>query len=219
VAATVDGTPYALPPPEEIRHQVGEILQNPKFSLESPPNDWWEKIKHVLGSILDPVLSVLEALFQFSPVLYYLLVVVLAVLAGLLIFHIIYTIRRALQPRAALPLDLSPGAKVVFTPEEWEQRARLAIQQGDFLEAVRCLFQGSLQQLREVDRRRVGRGRTNREILRRFRETPVFEPLARFVETLDWKYYGHDPCTEADVRECLSAYEEIRQASRRALHA
>ncbi len=202
-----------LPPPDAIKHLAQEILHRSVYDL-GPTDDVPALLRAIrfLRKTFGPAFGWLQALFEFSPILGGL---VFALLVGTLIaltWHLIYSFRSALRA----PDEIQPGlaAPVNLTPAEIEQRARAAAKKGQFIEAVRLLFLASLMTLEAAQKRNVRRGTTNREYLKRFKNTPAFDPLFFLVETVDRKWYAGIPCTEEDYQESLRAYASIQQAAR-----
>jgi len=203
----------SLPPPDAIKHLAQEILHRSVYDL-GPTDDVPALLRAIrfLRKTFGPAFGWLQALFEYSPVLGGL---VFALLVGILIgliWHIIWSFRSALRA----PDEIRPGlaGPVHQTSAEIEQLARAAGKKGQFIEAVRLLFMASLMTLEAAQKRNVRRGTTNREYLKRFKDTPAFDPLFFLVETVDRKWYAGIPCTEADYQESLRAYATIQQAAR-----
>ena len=202
-----------LPPADAIKHLAQEILHRSTYDL-GPTDDVPALLRVIrfMRKTFGPAFEWLQTLFEYSPVLGGL---VMAALVGILIaltWHIVYSFRSALRA----PAEIQPGlaAPVNLTPAEIEQRARSAAKKGQFIEAVRLLFLASLMTLEAAQKRNVRRGTTNREYLKRFKNTPAFDPLFFLVETVDRKWYAGVPCTEDDYQESLRAYATIQQAAR-----
>jgi uncharacterized protein DUF4129 len=72
-----------------------------------------------------------------------------------------------------------------------------------------------LLRLETREKRRFRVGTTNREHLRRYRNSPIADPLRLLVDTLDLKWYGDAPCQPEDYATCREAHAQIRQFARR----
>jgi hypothetical protein len=100
---------------------------------------------------------------------------------------------------------------VEIDPEALVREAERAGRDGDYIGAIRLLFRAALRRMEVVEKRKLRPGATNRELLRRYRSTPLHESLERFVETIDTKWYGGATCLESDYSLCRSEHDRIRQ--------
>jgi hypothetical protein len=98
-----------------------------------------------------------------------------------------------------------------LTPETWEADAERLAADGEFTAAGRCLLRASLLRLAATRRRPPRPGATNREYLRRFRQTPAVEPLEALVEVVDWHWFSGRPCGADDYGRCAAAHRAIAQ--------
>lgn len=203
----------ALPPPDAIKHLAREIVHRATYDL-GPTDDVPVLLRFIrfLRSIFGPFVDWFQALATYSPMLAALVIATLVAILFALIAHIIYSFRSALRKPEEIQSRLAES--VNMTPAEYEQRARSAAKKGEFIEAVRLLFMASLMTLEAAQKRVVRRGTTNREYLKRFKNTPAFDPLAFLVETVDRSWYAGVPCTEQEYEESLRAYATIQQAAR-----
>ena len=210
-------SPHPLPSPDEIRRLAQEIVHRSSYDL-GPTGDDVPMIVRALRffkSIFGPFFGWFQTLWEVSPILAGLIMLVLMAVLVALIWHIVYSFRSAMRAPPQLKSNIHDDTHTL-TPAELEQRARLAGKSGDFIEAVRLLFLASLLSLETAQKRTVRRGTTNREYLQRFKHSPAFEPLFFFVDTLDRKWYAGAPCTESDYQESLRAYSSIQQTARAA---
>ena len=141
----------------------------------------------------------------------WLIVIALVVLCVALIAHIVYTFVVAIRGPIARGdrIYQSPGREV--DPDELEHLAERARVVGDYIGGVRLLFRAALRRIELFEKKKLRPGITNRELLRRYRSSPLAGPLARFVETIDLKWYGNIPCEQADYAACESEHDRIRQ--------
>ena len=90
-------------------------------------------------------------------------------------------------------------------------RMREPAEHADYIGAIRLLFRSALRRLELAERRKFRPGFTNRELLRRYRSSPLADSLARLVETIELKWYGNTPCEQADYVACRGAHDDICQ--------
>ena len=100
-----------------------------------------------------------------------------------------------------------------------ERQAAEAVSRGDYITAVRLLFAACLLWLELAEKRTVRAGTTNREHLRRHRDSPVFESLRLFVEIIETRWYGRGSCGLEEVEACRIAHAQIRDFAQEARHA
>lgn len=84
------------------------------------------------------------------------------------------------------------------------------------------LFRAALRRIELAEDKKLRVGITNRELLRRYRQSPLSEPLQLFVEMIDRKWYGGEACESADALHCRESYGQIQtltQGGPRALSA
>ena len=94
-------------------------------------------------------------------------------------------------------------------PVSLEEEADRAGSRGDYIGAIRLLFRAALRRIEVAEKKKLRPGSTNRELLRRYRSTPLFTPLERFVETIDNKWYGGGTCVEEDYLTCRGEHARI----------
>jgi len=203
--------PVPMGDPEKIRTVVRDVLADPDFKLEST-----ERIDYDfewLKNLFEPIGLFFDAIYAFSPVVYFLLLAVLFVALGAMMFHIVYSLKVAMQRRAGRSVA-GTGQQQPDNPDVWFKQAQEAYESGDFLLAIRLLLNASLLHLELTRRARFRRAATNREYLCRYRNTSVFPALAKLVEITDSRWYGGVDCSRGDVEDCFRAHDEIRDLSR-----
>lgn len=208
-SAAVSGLPEA----EVIRETAQEVIQRPEYRLE-PSVDTTPLLLRLFLQILEWILTPFKWLFEslegIPEPLRWVVVIALAVVLAVLVTHIVYTLF------AAMRLPQRKGAAkfgkqtAELSPEQLESEAETAVAREDYILAVRLLFRASMLRLQSKAKRRFRPGMTNREYLRRYRKTGVFEELQLFVDTIDVAWYGTSPCTADDYARCHSAHREIR---------
>lgn len=213
--------PAPLPPPDEIRRNAVEILRNPDYVLDNKQmeNGWYDALIGFFERLLRPVTEAFDSLFAFSPLLYYLMIVgMVAAMIGMAA-HIWISLQRAIRAKRGGGAFAPSDFERPLTAEDWERRAGEARERGDFIGAVRFLFQASLFLLWQARKERPPRGTTNRELLQRYRDTPVLPALQAFVQVIDWKWYSDQPCTPEDYESCALAHRHIRRLVGETPHA
>jgi hypothetical protein len=203
-----------LPDSETIRQTAEEVLGRPYYNLHPQADSGaslLDLIERVLRWILKPIEWLLEALGGLPLWLRWPIVLGLVVVLVLLIVHIVYTIMTSLRGpirKAALDALVPRQSR---DPALFERQAREAVARGDFITAIRLLFHACLLRLEQAERKVFRAGTTNREHLRGHRDSPVFEPLKLFVETIETRWYGRGECGPADYEACLAAHARISQ--------
>ena len=212
----------SLPDPEIIRRTAEEVIRRPAFQLDPQPESgttFLELLLRFLEWISTPFRWLSEALSGLPVWLRWPIVVGLATLVVVLVLHIIYTIVVAIRRPARRAGLAVIDARTQHDPTAIERQAAQEVARGDFIAAIRLLFRASLLRLDLAEKSKTRVGTTNREYLRRHQNSPVFEPLKLFVETIDAKWYGREVCGPEDHEACLTAHSRIRQLAKDALHA
>jgi hypothetical protein len=199
-------TPIASPP--VIRQTTHQVLQHPDYDLQSLEGmriawDW-------LADLLQPIFNFLDGLYGLSPVLFYAFVTVLVLVLAALVAHIVYSFKTAMRRKTQAAHYLEAEDAAGTRPETWEHRAQLALDAGEYLEAVRFILTATLLRLEQSRKGKLRRGATNREYLRRYQASPAYAPLSQIVEITDSRWYGGADCTRADVETCLHAHQQVQ---------
>jgi hypothetical protein len=202
----------SLPDPETVRDKAAEVLGRPEYRLEPLPDTGdlsLDRLIRFLEWIFTPFRWVFKSLEGLPDALRYLVVIALIVILVVLIVHLTMTFLIAVR-RDRPSRTLGAGEiRIVRDPLKFERDARSAAAAGDHLGAIRFLFRATLLRLEQAEERAFRAGVTNREVLRRHRETPVFAPLRLFVETIETRWYGCIDCGPADFAACEAAYLDI----------
>lgn len=208
-----------LPAPDAIREKISEVLARPDFQIDPVTTEQsWEWLKLfflIVRWILKPFVWLMELTEGLPMLLRWTIIVALLVVTVLLVWHITHTIVAAIRGPQRLPRLPESEEPSQRNPEIFEQRADEAARHGAWIDAIRLLFRATLLRLEAREKRRFRVGMTNREHLRRYRQSPIAEPFRQFVETLDLKWYGDEPCDRSDYDSCLEAHTTIRHFARR----
>lgn len=197
-----------------VRETAREVLSRPHFQSEptSSQGEALEFVMDLLRSLLWPLRALFGVLDNISPVLAWLVIGLLVLLLALLVAHIGRTFLIALdRRRPRLPVDMD-AAEQLRDPREIERLAADAEQQRDYSQAARLLLLATLLRLEQKQERRFRPGMTNREHLRRYRDTGIFEPLRFIVDLIDRTWYGDAVCMPEHVVQCRQSYAEICQS-------
>lgn len=211
----------AAPDAESIRRAAEDVLQRPEFQTRTP-TDVRPTIFLWLVERLKPVFDFLGNLFRItwdiSPVLAIGMITLLVILLVVLIGHIGYAFRHAIRKRTNSS-RLEPAATKHLDPRALESEAAEAAQRQDYIRAIRLLFRASLLRIEQAGKRNSRPGITNREYLRRYRDTAAYDALKLLVDTIDDKWYGYAVCDQGDYLRCLQANDVLRSATGGKLHA
>jgi len=210
-----------LPDPQHIRRTATEVVQGTDYHLESSEISgiWlYRWIEQIFRWLVAPFQRLFESIHAVSPVIAWLFIGLLILVLLVLVFHILYSIRNAVRMRAdGRPFD-HRETKNPTNPKILEQRSIEAAGAGDYILAIRLLFRAGVLRIEQAQKHALRRGVTNREILKRYQNTPIAEQLGLFVDMIDRKWYGDDVCIEMDYRNCSDAHATIRQFAVRSGH-
>jgi hypothetical protein len=201
-----------LPPPDQIRRDAQSVLARPEFQADASTEaaeGLWAYLHRIFLEILQGFRNLFEWLYGMSPVLAWLFISVLVITVVVLTAHIIWTIVMAVRHgRRRVSLDDELSLRKI-DPAELAQQAEQARREENYILGVRLLFRACLTLLEQREGKKFRPGATNREHLSRYRQTPVYEWLARFVWVIDSKWYGSAACLPADFAACHEAYDKI----------
>lgn len=208
----------AIPDVETIRRKAIEVVARPEYDLtgarEDPTLSLWYRF---ILWILKPVIWFLESLSGVPWPLKIVIVSALVLLLIALVVHLTYTFMRAIQGparrRQTFVVEPPPS------PEALEAASARRAGEGDYLGAIRYLFKAALVRIETAEEKPFRRGITNREILKRYRSSRLFEPLSSVVELIDTRWYGDVPCDRVDFLTCESEYARIRSVVEGRRHA
>jgi len=220
--AGAESTPAGRPAEGLLRQQIKEILSQPEYQTEYPM--WLSKLSGQAIELLVRVLRwifmnpVMERLYAQWPVLYWLLVVVLAALLALLIYHITVTIggtfgRRRRKVGTQFPVDSRVHTGPAATsPTGLRQRARQLAARGDFAGALRALYQSCLRRLEREGYLRYHPWLTNGEYLRAIHSEPQLQQLLTPLTTaVDGVTYGGRPLQATGYQELTAVADQLWQ--------
>jgi len=211
-----------LPDPETIRRTAEEVIQRPDYRpepLAESGKTLLDLFFELLEWLLTPFAWLFDSLQGLPDWLRWLIVVGLFVLLVALVTHVIYTIAVALRGPRRAGKHGEIGKARRLDPAALERQAEAAAAGADYIGAIRLLFRACLLRLAAGEQRAFRPGLTNREYLRRYSNTPVFEGMNLLVETIDCKWYGGAECARTDYEACRDAHGRIRGLTRERAHA
>jgi hypothetical protein len=201
-----------LPPPVSIRETAQEVVARPYFDLDSSRRpDGTPLIVEIIRWIFKPFVWLFNSLEGLPDVLRWLIVVICVVLCVALIAHMLYTLFRAIGGPAIRRRPQYDSATREIDPNDFERQAEHVQAEGDYIGAIRLLFRAALRRLEIFEKKKFRPGITNRELVRRYRATPLADSLMRFVNTIELKWYGQTPCEQADYVTCRNEHGRICQ--------
>jgi len=157
--------------------------------------------------------SAMERLYAQWPILYYLLAAVLVALLGLLLYHIAVTIGGAFGRRRRKRREPTeePGPAAA-SPTRLRQRARQLAARGDFVGALRALYQSCLRRLERQGYLRYHPWLTNGEYLHAIHSEPQLQQLLTPLTTaVDAVTYGRRPLQVTGYQELAAVAEQLWQ--------
>lgn len=216
-------SPQPPPDAEIIRQTAAEILQGREFRIDRDTKmgetiiDW---IIWLAEWLIYPFKWLFHAMEGLPEGMRWVVVIGLFILLIFLVGHLIYTLVTVLRPasrKTKFESALTSARKL--SAKEFEDLAQEAFQQRDYIAAVRFLFRASLVHLQKSEGRKLSPGLTNRQYLRRYRNSPFVGALQSFVDTIDMGWYGNGVCREEEYLRCQQAYAEIRRQTKAGPHA
>ena len=209
----------SLPAGDEIRRKAEEVLSRSDYDLKTGGDvETVSLLFRILMWLLTPIRWLLQVLEGIPAPLRWLIVIALVILVFALVAHIIWTFVGAIRgPSTRGKAALARERPVA--PQELEAAAEAQAARGDLIGAIRLLFRASLRRIELMEEKPLRRGITNREILRRYRSTPLRAPLGRLVDTIDACWYGETVCRESDLETCRADYATVRIHLERGRHA
>jgi hypothetical protein len=199
-----------LPPPASIREAAREVISRPYYKLDSSTSeDATPLLLQLIRWILKPFQWLFDQMEGLPDAVRWIVVIFCVVLCVALIGHILYTLIKAVgNPVARRRISLADPTREIG-PDEFEQQAALAETNRDYIAAVRLLFRAALRRLEIFEKKKFRPGITNRELVRRYRSTPLADSLVQFVNPIDLKWYGQLPCEQTDFIACRNEHGRI----------
>jgi hypothetical protein len=205
-----------LPPAGSIREKAAEVVARPYYELDASRPGGTPLIVEFFRWIAAPFKWLFDMLEGVPDPLRWLIVILCVLACIALVAHIIYSLATTMSGPLALRRQSYDAAAQEIDPQEFETQAKETVAKGDYIGAIRLLFRAALRRLEVFEKRKFRPGITNRELVRRYRATPLADSLMRFVNTIDLKWYGQAPCEQADYLTCRNEHGRICQYIREA---
>ncbi len=204
-----------FPSDEAIRNTVRDVLGDGTYHIEIQEEEtlgWlkalWEALKNLFFPSQDSSDGFLEGSWQSYLVAGVLLLAFIAVATQLVKM---FLARR----RQGKQLSKQKPAPVSSRPDELEQMAAEAAERESYVEAIRLLLRAAALRIAAAEQRIMRPGISNRELLRQYRGTPLFNPLRELVQRVNEKWFGVRSCSVTDFSTCREAVEEIKSLASR----
>lgn len=208
----------APPNAQAVREKAEDVVSRPEYRLEFGLKDETEALwRTILSWILEPIFWFFGLLGDLPTFVQIPVVIFLVVLLIVLLVHMVWAFMGAVRQKQS-DAFLRPQRENKVDPGELESSAEVAASNGEYLKAMRLLFKAVLIRIEQSEKRKLRVGITNRELLRRYRKSTLAEPLSRFVELVDRKWYGGEPCGQPDYHQCCEEHSRIRNLTQRNLH-
>lgn len=194
------------PPADAVRETRAEVFNRPEFKSGAVKDNW-------LLRILRDFFGWLNSLYDTARWLFWLLLISCLVLLALIVFHIVYSVRKAFGSNRTRDDKSGGHAARILLSTGYRQEADRRAAAGDYTEAVRFLFLSLVCRFDEQGRVSLHKAYTNREYLRLLGDqTPARAALRVLVDTLDDHWYGQRVCERQQYEECLAIYERLLAA-------
>lgn len=201
-----------LPSPDAIRKSAQEVISRPYYDLEQTSSqDSSPLLLDLLRWIFTPFRWLYHALEGLPEFVRWFIVVAALFVCILLIAHIMYTLVAAIREPARRKDLKYRSTKSEEYPADLERQAESRVADGDFMGGIRLLFRAALRRIELAEMKRFRPGVTNHELLKRYRTTPLSTSLAKFVDTIELKWYGNGHCEHTDYLACREEHERICQ--------
>jgi hypothetical protein len=200
-----------LPGAEQVDHALREVYAQPEFVADTKPPGLMELIGEQIGRAFSWIidrLSGIGALENAGPVVFYIMVVLLAAAALGLLAHLFYTSGVAFsRERGAGPGDEGAALRGPRTAADWEGTARRAAAEGRLRDASLALYNALVLRLDARGALRFDPAKTPGDYRREVRANPeVARPFAAFVR-------GFEPVVFGGRALDLDGYERLRAAA------
>jgi hypothetical protein len=194
--------------PAEMRRLAEEVLAHPDYDLRPRPSagDRPENpfLKWLREEILEPIQGFFAWIFGGLDWLGWIgLGAILALVA-----YAVWGWYRSRMP-LVLPPPTAPAHEGSLPPDALIAAANTAAQRGDYPEAARLLMRACVLKLEAAEKRVNRPGTTNREVLRRYRSSSIYDDVRCLVDTVDQSWFGERPCDRTRFAEVQSAFDRI----------
>lgn len=202
--------------PDSIRETAQQVLSRPYYQVTPKEGEAFPSLViRFLEWVLSPFVGLFGMLSGVSVVFAWTVFGVVITTVVVVICLVIF--RLAKTQRVARFASDMPVAMQNRDPSHLEKLAHDSLSASDYVVAVRLFLMATLLRLELAQEKRFRPGMTNREHLRRYRRSAIFEPMQYIVELMDRTWYGGAECDFESASKCRDAYQEIcAQIQRRA---
>lgn len=191
------------PSPPEIRNELDAVFRRSEFR-ERDTDRLWEYIERFFAW--------LGGLYDNDPLLFWLILLGCLTLLALLLWHIVWTMRRVFV-MPTLTVDSSRRERELRSAA-YAREADAQAETGDYTEAIRCLFLALVYRFDESGKVRFDQAYTNHEYLDLVADRDdIRQALSVFVELLDVHWYGERPTSRAEYDTCRRLYDGLSQGA------
>jgi hypothetical protein len=193
------------------RRTADAILNRPEFRIVGHQS-WWDRELAEFYSWLGRIFSVTSSFGRRSPWLVPVLewTFISLSVAGVLV----WVVRTMQRQRVALSLGASlPAADWHKESAQWADLARAEAGDGNWREAIHCLYWASIVALESRRLWRRDYARTPREYLRLLdHNSPRHTELRALTSIFERIWYGLRPAAHSDYLQALALFEDLRRA-------
>ncbi len=203
--------------PDAIRETARKVLSEPHFqTTPSESADLLSMLIRFLTWILEPLLYVFNLLSGVSTVFAYMVFGIVITTFVVLLFLFLSRLAN-LKRLSPIAVDQSMATEK-RDAAHLESLANDSLQSHDYVIAVRLYLMATLARLEQAHETRFRPGMTNREHLRRYARSSIFEPMRFIVDLMDRTWYGAEKCDNESASKCRDAYYEIMTQIKRRAH-
>ncbi|HEY0153491.1 MAG TPA: DUF4129 domain-containing protein [Longimicrobium sp.] len=200
-----------LPSAQEVDRALREVYAQPEFVAHKKPPGLMDLIREQIGRAFAWIinrLSGIAAVENAGPVVFYIMVALLAAAAIGLLAHLFYTSGIAFtRERGAGPADDGESLRGPRTAADWEGAARRAASEGRLRDASLALYNALVLRLDARGALRFDPAKTPGDYRREVRANPeVARPFAAFVR-------GFEPVVFGGRALDPDGYERLRAAA------
>lgn len=239
--------PTPSPAPDHVKQQLDAIFAEPDMQI--PPKSLMERLSEAFLNAVETVVRWLSRLFGglggvggggLAPILQWFVIVLLVLTIALAVSYIAGRVQFRRRARTTLAaLDALPDDARTLSAREWRELARRLAYEGNWQQASRAYYLGTLRLLHEAKLLDYDPALTNWEHLQRLRQPPLaalllsptplpdpalreeaYQQLRPITLLFDSIWYGGMTPDEATYRQFEAAFETLyRRLEARAVPA
>jgi hypothetical protein len=197
----------AIADDERVRLVADEILSRSQYARWRSVGEqgWLADVGSSIGALLEWLVGFPTR----EPALSWTLEVALLLVAAVLLAHVAWSIRAALNASAATERQAPPAPR-----PDWLREAERAASSGRFLEAAHTLQLATLDELLRTDRLQLGRSEPNRVLRQRLQGAPLDEALRNrlvlLVDRLETSWFRAGAADAALYQDWRTLFAAVR---------